>query len=95
VGLTFGPFTQLETISTTGDKEILEVYMEHKVKTIQVLERHKIHTKAKARMNIPLCHMISMPVVRPTLKINVFKMEHAFQMAYREADKVFYISPIN
>jgi hypothetical protein len=52
--------------------------MERKVKTFEVLERHKIHTKVKAQMNIPLCHIISMPVVRPTLKINVLKMEQTF-----------------
>ncbi len=45
--------------------------MEHKVKTIEVLEKHKIHPKAKAWMNIPLYRMI----FRPTFKINVFKME--------------------
>jgi hypothetical protein len=56
--------------------------MEHKFKTMEVLEKHIIHLKAKARMNIPLYHMISMPIVRPTLKINVLKMEQAFQMGY-------------
>ncbi len=56
--------------------------MEHKVKTVKVLEKHKIHPKAKAWMNIPLCHMISVLVVKLTLKIDVFKMEHAFQMGY-------------
>jgi len=69
--------------------------MEHKVKTIKVTERHKIHPKAKAHMNIPLYLMISMPIVRPTLKIDVFKMEQVFQMGYREGDKVLYVSPIN
>jgi hypothetical protein len=49
--------------------------MEHKVKIVEVLERHKFHPKANAQMNIPLCHMISMLVVRPTLKINVLDME--------------------
>jgi hypothetical protein len=56
--------------------------MEHKVKTIEVLKKHKIHPKTKAWMDIPLCRMISMPVIRPTFKINVLKMEHAFQMGY-------------
>ncbi len=78
VGLTFGPFTQLEVVSMTRDKEILEVQMEHKVKKIEMLERHKIYPKAKVQMNIPLCCMISMLVVRPTLKIDVLKMEHMF-----------------
>jgi hypothetical protein len=39
--------------------------------------------------------MISMPMVRPTLKINVLKMEHAFHMGYREGDKVFYVFATN
>ncbi len=56
--------------------------MEHKVKTINVLERHKIHPKVKAQMNISLCCMISMPVVRLTLNINVLNMEKVFQMGY-------------
>jgi hypothetical protein len=49
--------------------------MEHKVKIVKVLERHKIHLKAKAWMNIPFYRMISMPVVKLALKINVLKME--------------------
>ncbi len=69
--------------------------MEHKVKTVELLERHKIHPKAKVRMNIPLCRMISMLVVRPTLKIDVLKMEWAFQMGYQKGYKVFYVSPTN
>jgi hypothetical protein len=39
VGLTFGPSTQLEVVRTIGNKEILEVQMVHKVKTVTVLER--------------------------------------------------------
>jgi hypothetical protein len=49
--------------------------MEHKINIVEVLARHKIHPKVKARVNIPLCRMISMPVIRPALKIDVFKME--------------------
>jgi hypothetical protein len=69
--------------------------MEHKVKIIEVLERHKIHPKAKAHMNIPFRLMISMPVVRPALKIDVFKIKQVFQMGYQEGNKVLYVSPIN
>jgi hypothetical protein len=49
--------------------------MEHKVKIVEMLERHKIHPKTKVQMNIPPCHMISMAFVRPALKIDVLKME--------------------
>jgi hypothetical protein len=69
--------------------------MEHKFKTIKVLERHKIHPKAKARMNIPLCHMVSTPIMWLALKINVLKMEQTFQMGYRKGDKILYIFPMN
>jgi hypothetical protein len=86
---------QLEAMRTIGNKEILKVQMEHKVNTIEVLEKHKIHPKAKAWMNIPLRCMISMLVVRLVFKINVLKMEHAFQMGFREGDKVFYVFPTN
>jgi hypothetical protein len=95
VGLTFGPSMQLEVVNTIGNKEIFQVQMEHKVNIVKVMERHKIHPKAKAWMNIPLYHMISMPVVRSAIKINVLKMEQAFQMDHQENDKIFYVSPTN
>jgi hypothetical protein len=56
--------------------------MEHKVETVKVLERHKIHPKAKVQMNIPFDHMISMLVVRLAFNIDVLHMEHAFEMGY-------------
>jgi hypothetical protein len=52
--------------------------MKHKGKIVELLEKHKIHPKTKARMDIPLCYMISTLVIRPTLNIDVLKMEHAF-----------------
>jgi hypothetical protein len=39
--------------------------------------------------------MISMPIVCLAFKIDVLKMEQAFQIGYHEGDKVFYISPLN
>jgi hypothetical protein len=45
--------------------------------------------KNKAWMAIPLCRVISMLVICPTLKINIVKMEQAFQTSYQEGDKVF------
>jgi hypothetical protein len=62
---------------------------------MEVLDRHKILPKEKAQMSIPLCRMISMHVVKPTLKIDVLKMEHDFHMGYKEGDKVFYVFATN
>jgi hypothetical protein len=39
--------------------------------------------------------MVAMPIVRLVLKINVMKMEQAFQMGYREGENTFYVSPQN
>jgi hypothetical protein len=36
-----------------------------------------------------------MHAVHLTFKINVPKMEHAFQMGYREGEKAFYVSLTN
>jgi hypothetical protein len=46
-------------------------------------------------MVIPLCQMISMSVVHLALKIDIFKMKHAFQISYQERDKFFYVSLFN
>lgn len=46
-------------------------------------------------MNILLCWMVTMPIVCPTLKIDVMKMEQAIQMGYKESERAFYVSPQN
>jgi hypothetical protein len=76
------------------DKTI-QVVQEQKINLTTILDRHKMLLKRKACMNIPLFQMISMPIVHPTLKIDVLKMEHAFQTGCCEGEKVFYVSPLN
>jgi len=60
-----------------------------------ILDNHKMLLKRKTWMNIPLCWMISMPIMRHALKIDVLKMEHAFQTRYHEGKNVFYVFPLN
>jgi hypothetical protein len=67
--------------SLSFDKTI-QVIQEQKINFIVILDRHKMLQKRKTRMNIPLCQMISMPVVclaMPVMhlafKIDVLKME--------------------
>jgi len=50
-----------------------------------------IHPKAKAWMNIPLCCMISMLVVRLALKIDVLKMDMCSKWAIERVTE-FYMS---
>jgi hypothetical protein len=58
-----------------------------------MLEKLKIYPKRKVKMNIVLHRLIAMLSVRPSLNIDALKMEHAFQMGYKEYEKVFFVSP--
>jgi hypothetical protein len=39
--------------------------------------------------------LVAMPIVRLALKIDAFKMEHAFQMGYKQGEKMFFVFPTN
>jgi hypothetical protein len=62
------------------DMQIIIVQKDHKVSINYIIKDLKIQLTSKARLCIPLCHMMSMPIVRPTLLVDVKKMEHNFQM---------------
>lgn len=46
----------------------------------------------KSTMRIPLCRMIHMPMVRPTLRSDVTKLMAAFQFGYRGGSAAMYVS---
>ncbi len=77
------------------DKFFLLMLKKITVFTNQIIKGLKIRFTSKAKVCILLCHMNSMPIVRLALLIDVKKMEHRFQMRYREGDKVFYVSTTN
>jgi len=43
-------------------------------------------------MKIPLCRMVPMPMVRPTLACDLTLLEHQFTGGYEEGAWVFYVS---
>jgi hypothetical protein len=51
---------------------------------MEVMEKHKIHPKEKAPMNILFYRNISMPIIHLMLKIDVMmlKMEHAMSLKF-------------
>jgi hypothetical protein len=85
----------MEDNQLSFDKTIRAMQNQTKINTREILEKYKITPKCKARMHVPLCMMVPMPIVKPALKIDILKMEQAFHMGYREGDKVFYLSPTN
>jgi hypothetical protein len=57
------------------------------------LERMRFQPRAKSKINIPLCRMISLPVVRPFLKNDVLNLaSHFVSCGYLEGNGVFYVS---
>ncbi len=46
-----------------------------KINKKEIIKKYKISPKRKACMVIPLCRMVPMPIVRPTFKIDILKME--------------------
>jgi hypothetical protein len=57
------------------------------------LERMRFQPRAKSKISIPLCCMISLPVVRPFLKNDVLNLaSHFVSCGYLEENGVFYVS---
>jgi hypothetical protein len=55
----------------------------------------RILPKEVSRFDIPLCQMIYMPLVRPTLGNDIKKLEAKFTHGYRRGAPVFYVSICN
>ena len=62
----------------------MEYRIRHNLKkdSFSVVEGMRIHPVEKSSMKIPLCRLIHMPLVRPTLRSDVTKLMAAFQFGY-------------
>jgi hypothetical protein len=63
-----------------------------KVNSIQCIEGMRIMPKEASRFDIPLCRMVYMSLVRPTLANNIKRLEAEFTHGYRPRAPVFYVS---
>jgi hypothetical protein len=66
-----------------------------KVDSIQCIESMRILPKEVSRFDIPLCRMVYMPLVRPTLANDIKRLEAEFTHGYRPGAPVFYVSICN
>jgi hypothetical protein len=55
----------------------------------------RLSPKEASRFDIPLCRMIYMPLVRPTLVHDIKRLEAEFTHGYRPGASVFYVSTTN
>ena len=63
--------------------------------SIDILSELCMKPKELFRLHIPLCRLVAMPMVRPTLACDITKLEQEFAGGYRYGAAVFYISTTN
>ena len=64
----------------------------HKMDTVATLQSLRLFPNELSRMDIPLCRLVSMPIVRPTLASDILALKQQFVYRYKEGARVFYVS---
>ena len=74
-------------------KEMDDLLLKESVSTSAVLDGLGVKPKSKSKISIPLCRMISLPVVRPFLKNDVMGIGQDFvRDGYMDGRGVFYVA---
>ena len=94
------PVTAMEVSDDEADEAILKLNEDElrnlqKANSIQCIEGMRLSPKEASRFDIPLCRMIYMPLVRPTLAQDIKRLEAEFTNGYRPGASVFYVSTTN
>ena len=71
------------------------ILSDHSFDSNSVIENLQFQPASKSRFSIPLCRLLSMPVIRPILMSDVLKLEQGFIHGYRSGSAVFYVSVVN
>jgi hypothetical protein len=66
-----------------------------KANSIQCIEGMRILPKVESCFDIPLCQMVYMPLVHPTLAHDIKRLEVEFTHGYRPGAPMFYVSITN
>jgi hypothetical protein len=80
---------QDEALLKLNEDELQEL---QKVDSIQCIEGMQISPKDASRFDIPLCRMVYMPLVCPTLTNDIKRLVAKFTHGYRPGAHVFYVS---
>jgi len=75
------------------DEDALRTY--HKVDSVKTIASLRMKPDNLFRLQIPLCQMVAMPMVRPTLACDLQKLEQEFTKGYRDGAIVFYVTTTN
>jgi hypothetical protein len=72
-----------------------QIRVSRKVNSIATIEALRLKPSSLSRMMVPLCRMVAMPIVQPTLSSDLASLEADFVHGYREGAAVFYLSTTN
>ena len=70
-----------------GDED--EIRARQKLNSVATISSLRFQPLSSSRFCIPLCRMLAMPMVRPTLASDLSKLEQEFVHGYREGASVF------
>ena len=76
-----------------GDED--EIRTRQKLNSVSTINSLRFQPITSSRFSIPLCRMLAMPMVRPTLSSDLAKLEQEFVHGYREGASVFYVTVTN
>ena len=62
-----------------------------RINSIQILQKAQAIQRGLSQIDIPICRMISLQVVRPALAVDIEKMKANFIHGYRPGATVFYV----
>jgi len=79
------------------DKEFLEDELRRlqKVDSVATIASLRRKPEELSRFKIPLCELVAMPMVRPTLSSHILKLEQEFAHGYNDGRATFYVSTTN
>lgn len=89
----------VNTDEGSGSRDVGVRVMEQRIRkafkkdSFSIVEGMRREPLEKSSMCIPLCRLVHMPMVRPTLRSDVTKLMGAFQFGYRSGSAVLYVSP--
>jgi hypothetical protein len=72
-----------------------QIRVSRNVNSIATIEDLRLKPSSLSRMAVPLCRMVAMPIIRPTLSLDLASLEADFVHGYREGAAVFYLSTTN
>lgn len=92
-----GQFSGNDADEEDEEKELMEDKLRRlqKFDSVATIAKLRMKPERHSRLQIPLCRLVSMPMVRPTLSSDITKLENEFVHGYREGAAVFYVSVTN